>query len=132
MCKLLGIPCYLEYKYDNCRFDAVIFDDSSLEILILVEFKSKIKNSKNLKTKQLEKYRDHGLPVVLISKSDQLEEGILEVLGILAEKIKNSERRIELENLIKTYNGSKDMTLRLLERRLLSNFKKPNRIRKND
>ena len=63
----IGIPCYLEYKVDNCRFDMVILNKSKDCIIGIVEFKSRKSarsNEKIMKTKQYQKYAKYGLPLI--------------------------------------------------------------------
>lgn len=67
--KLLNIPCYLEYKVDNCRFDMVLVSKDRFHILAIIEFKShgekRLKRNPGItKGKQYNKYMQYGLPLL--------------------------------------------------------------------
>lgn len=66
-CRNLGLRLCLEYRLDNCRFDAVMINSRD-EIYAIVEFKSWIrdKDVMNYDSKQLQKYRAYGVPVVFL------------------------------------------------------------------
>ena len=82
-CRVLDIPCYLEYKHENSRFDAVICDPQRDEILIIVEIKNMIRKHNNWNTKQLIKYKKFNLPLILIDRSSSIKEGVVKILNIL-------------------------------------------------
>jgi hypothetical protein len=82
-CKMNGINCYLEYKIDGCRFDAVIYDNTN-EILAIVEIKSYITDKEPRRnTKQIKKYSLHSLPIFMISRLDQIESVIDEIKKLI-------------------------------------------------
>ena len=72
--RLAGITCYLEYKYQNCRFDMVIVKGD--EIILIVEFKSRIKQigKINTKGKQYQKYTAFGVPVLYCTHQSEIED----------------------------------------------------------
>lgn len=78
--KLLNIPCYLEYKVDNCRFDIVLLSKDLKNIIAIIEIKShseKRVNSKKgiLKTgKQYQKYNQYGLPLLYCTTMNTVPE----------------------------------------------------------
>ena len=74
-CQLNGIECYLEYKHEHSRFDAVIIMNE--EIRFIVEFKSyKTDKKGKTNTKQLDKYRQYEIPLFLITRMNQIDEAI--------------------------------------------------------
>lgn len=74
-CREEKIICYLEFKEKNARFDALIFDDL-LNKRFIIEFKSYRDLSKKpiIDTKQLNKYKKFGLPIILITRIEQIDE----------------------------------------------------------
>jgi DNA-binding MurR/RpiR family transcriptional regulator len=74
-CRLKGVECYLEYKHEQSRFDAIIIKNN--DVVLIVEFKSyKTDKKGKTKTKQLDKYRQYGIPVLLITRMNQIEQVI--------------------------------------------------------
>jgi len=81
-CKVRGIECYLEYKHEQSRFDAIITEEEYIRFI--VEFKSYKTNKKGkTKTRQLDKYRQYGLPVFLITRMEQIDRVIASILFLL-------------------------------------------------
>ena len=73
-CKLNNINCYLEFKLEKCRFDAVIFDEN-YKIRYIIEFKSYKTEKKGItNTKQLNKYRKFNCEVILITRLEQIDD----------------------------------------------------------
>lgn len=85
-CRNLGLRLCLEYRLDNCRFDAVMINSRD-EIYAIVEFKSWIrdKDVTNYDSKQLQKYRVYGVPVVFCSKYSKLDATIAKCMALLRE-----------------------------------------------
>lgn len=70
-CKDAGINIYLEYKYQNCIFDAVIYNNDEIEHII--EFKSyKTTKKPKINTKQLKKYSSFGIHIILITRMESI------------------------------------------------------------
>lgn len=68
-CKMLGLRFCLEYRYENCIFDAVMINDND-DIYAIVEFKREKNYAytgryKGKLTKQLTKYSRYGIPVLV-------------------------------------------------------------------
>jgi|SRR5882724_5685095 len=61
-CKESNIECYLEYRYENCRFDIIIVSNEKILGIIEVKRAHHINTKKQLK-KQKEKYSISGLPI---------------------------------------------------------------------
>lgn len=76
-CREEKIICYLEFKENNSRFDALIFDDF-LNKKFIIEFKSYRDASKKpiTNTKQINKYKKFDLPIILITRIEQIDEAI--------------------------------------------------------
>lgn len=75
------LNCYLEYKYDKCRFDAVLYHKYNKDIYAIVEIKSYIKKqSPNLNTKQLEKYSQYNIPIYVIGRIEDIDSTIEKIL----------------------------------------------------
>jgi type I site-specific restriction endonuclease len=82
-CKMNNINCYLEYKINQCRFDAVIYNNEK-EILAIIEVKSYTTNKEPKRnTKQIKKYSEFALPIFMISRLDQIESIINEIKKLL-------------------------------------------------
>lgn len=82
-CRMNGINCYLEYKINGCRFDAVIYNNEK-EILAIVEIKSYITDREPKRnTKQIEKYSLHAIPIFMISRLNQIESVISEIKKVI-------------------------------------------------
>ena len=66
LCRKYGIPILLEVKYQDCRFDAVIFKDDKPFAIIEVKNYSKQRQAKGLFAggRQMRKYMKHGLPII--------------------------------------------------------------------
>jgi hypothetical protein len=74
-CKLNNIKCYLHYKIDHSVFDAIIIKDNT--IIKIIEFKSYVTNRDGkINTKQLKKYSQYGIPIVLITRLWQIQNVI--------------------------------------------------------
>lgn len=76
-CREMGISCYLEYRVKmgmrTCRFDVVIMDKFG-EIKMIIEVKSYVRDREpNRETKQIKRYSLFGVPVVLITKIEDIE-----------------------------------------------------------
>ncbi|MCK4500327.1 hypothetical protein KAU11_07510 [Candidatus Babeliales bacterium] len=76
--KEAGLNIYLEYKHENNRFDAVIYKDGI--ITHIIEFKSyKTNKAGKVNTKQINRYKAYGVPVILITRLDQIR-GVISFL----------------------------------------------------
>ena len=81
-CKLNGIECYLEYKHEHSRFDAVIIQNDEIEFII--EFKSyKTDKAAKLNTKQLDKYRKYGVQIFVITRMETVYLFVNQIQAIL-------------------------------------------------
>jgi hypothetical protein len=79
-CREVGLNCYLEYTYENCRFDAVLYDDEK-NIYCIVEFKSyKTDKAEKLNTKQLCRYKKYNLPIIVCTRLDDVKGAIIQSL----------------------------------------------------
>ncbi|WMX12387.1 hypothetical protein [Aureispira sp. CCB-E] len=121
-CRLYKIPFYLEFKYENSRFDGVVFDTKTHEILIIVEFKSKVKSKKEYNTLQIKKYKKYNLPIIVIDKVSQIEEGIIKIFRILWQTSVTEEEKENIVSKVNEYKNKKDTTLAQLESSLISRF----------
>ena len=75
-CKYNGINICLEYKHYKSRFDAIVYNDNK-KIIFIIEIKSyKTNKSPKTKTKQMKKYESYGVPVILITRLEQIEDVI--------------------------------------------------------
>lgn len=97
-CRTLSIPCYLEYKQDTSRFDAVIYDPITLKILIIIEIKNSKKSKVNEETKQFNKYKKFNIPIMVIRNSNDIKEAIVNILRFQWQ----NEFDMELKNKIQT------------------------------
>lgn len=85
-CKQAGISCLLEYKQDNCRFDAVVYKDDN--VICLIEIKNYTEHTANKKvfggkkTKQFEKYEAYGYPVFYIYNENYVDAVFLAVQAL--------------------------------------------------
>lgn len=82
-CKLATVKCYLEYTLDNCRFDAIIYNESN-EIVFIVEFKSyKTFKPEITSTKQIEKYKKHGIQIIMISRIEHVFDVVKKIKHVI-------------------------------------------------
>lgn len=74
-----GITCYLEYKYEDCRFDCVIIVGS--KVYMIIECKSYKRDSKKpiTNTKQYKKYSKYGIPVLYCVRWTDISKTVLSV-----------------------------------------------------
>ncbi len=80
-CKTNNINVYLEYKHEECRFDAVIYEYD--KIVLIVEIKSyKRKRKPNYGTKQMQKYEKYNIPVLLIGRMEEINKTIQYILNV--------------------------------------------------
>ena len=80
------IPCYLEYKYENSRFDMVILDKTMKNIIAIVEFKfyryvSSLKRDYRI-TKQYKKYSKYNLPLLYCRHKTEINRVINDIVRI--------------------------------------------------
>ena len=85
--KVCGIPCYLEYKVDKCRFDIVILKEHEevTEIIAIVEVKSKLGdniNKINYNGRQFKKYSSYGLPLLYCTNMSCVYKTVGKILRI--------------------------------------------------
>jgi len=75
-----GISVYLEYKYENCKFDAVVYEND--DVRFIVEFKSyATKRTPKRNTKQMKKYGSYGIPVILVTRMEDVCLAINQILN---------------------------------------------------
>ncbi|MBA7682254.1 hypothetical protein ES703_90603 [subsurface metagenome] len=87
MCRDANVNICLEYKHNDCRFDAVIYDKNN-EILAIIEFKNrwgKYANYVNTDTKQHKKYISYGIPVIYVLNFSDVGEKFNVVMDLLKE-----------------------------------------------
>ena len=74
-CRVRNIPCYLEYTYEDCRFDAVIYNKETKEIFSIVEFKSYYHKYTPARTdtRQVDKYLKFNLPIMYVVRLSEIE-----------------------------------------------------------
>ena len=74
-CKSNNINVYHEYKYEECRFDAVIYEHD--KIILIVEFKSyKRKRKPNYETKQIQKYKKYNIPILIVGRMEDVKRTV--------------------------------------------------------
>lgn len=75
-CKLHRIKCRLEYKYENCRFDCVLYDKNK-NVYAIIEIKNrKRKFAPNVNGKQATKYKRFNIPIIYILNYDAIPYAI--------------------------------------------------------
>jgi len=81
------IYSYLEYKYENCRFDIVVPDLKKEKVLVIIEVKSKIRTSPTRrKTKQQLKYERFGVPVLYCNSMEDVASVIDKVKSLIGKE----------------------------------------------
>lgn len=85
--KLIGIECYLGYKYEHCIFDMVI-PDSDSNVMAIVEFKSRKEANKDkvYMTKQLFKYAQYGIPVLYCNHLSQVPDTVSTIIKLIKDQ----------------------------------------------
>lgn len=82
-CRLLGLRLCLEYKYEHCRFDAVMLDNKD-NIYAIIEFKSRIKPIiGDYNTKQIKKYQQYGIPIIVCLDYFSIDKAIGKCIELL-------------------------------------------------
>lgn len=77
-CRGIGLRLCLEYKYEHCRFDAVMIGDDDM-VYAIVEFKSRIYPIDGVyDTKQIRKYSQYNIPIVLCFSYKEIDNAINE------------------------------------------------------
>lgn len=81
-CKDSGLSVYLEYKLGKSRFDAVIYNETTNRILYIIEIKSykDINRVPNIHSKQLFKYSQYDVPIILIGRKEKVKDAIKYIL----------------------------------------------------
>lgn len=76
-CRESKIRCYLEYKYERSRFDAVLYDENK-NIYAIVEFKSRTKECGiNKDGRQYKKYSQYKIPIIYVMNIKAVELAII-------------------------------------------------------
>lgn len=71
-----GWECYLEHRHQGCRFDAIIVKDGLVRFIIEAK-KPRLRPRKvPKKLKQIERYEEFGVPVLLVATMSDLEAAI--------------------------------------------------------
>jgi hypothetical protein len=89
-CKQEKIPCMLEYTIEGARFDAIIHNNK--RISHIVEIKSMTERAKRRRLarsrmpKQITKYLQHGLPVLVIINVDDIDKTIMQIKADLRDE----------------------------------------------
>ena len=81
LCRIEGIEAYPEYSCfvngQRCRFDLVIICDD--EIVMIIECKSRSHRKVNLKTKQYQKYKQTGLPIIYYVNVNMIKQTMTKI-----------------------------------------------------
>ncbi len=95
-CRDVEINCYLEYTHEDCRFDAVLYDDAK-NIYCIIEFKSyKTDKLEKLNTKQLKKYEKYNLPIIVCTRLSDVNNAIIQSLRQLY-IVSNDEKKKDIQ-----------------------------------
>ena len=85
-CRLQKIKCILEYKVENCRFDALVYDENR-NVKCIVEFKSyKTRKKPKTNTNQINKYKKFGLPIIMCTRFEDVKWAVEEAKKTLKPK----------------------------------------------
>lgn len=85
LCRRHDIRVLLEVKYENCRFDCLVF--LANEPFAIVEVKNYMKRVVlNGKTNQVRKYSKYGLPVIGVVSPKHIYSAFNDLLGLLNER----------------------------------------------
>lgn len=105
--KLLGIKMVLEHKVDNCKFDGIIIDENEENILALIECKNYVTGDSERwsKTKQSKKYREFMVPIILVTKEEEIHKAIEIIMHVLILKASNFDDHVK--NGIISFDGKK-------------------------
>ena len=85
LCRANDIRVLLEVKYENCRFDALIFKDDRPFAIIEVKNYSHRKSTIGLTTKgrQMKKYMKYGLPIIGVLSSKHIHASFERLLLLI-------------------------------------------------
>lgn len=86
-CKLHNIELFLECILNHSRCDAVAVINNEAKVIIEIKNPKRIKEI-NLNTKQFKKYSEIDLPVIVLSKY----ENVLKVVFLLEKHLKENEK----------------------------------------
>ncbi len=75
----LGIPCYLEVKYKNCRFDIVVARDDQPLCIIEVKRGKYERKLREKDKKQIDRYSKFGVPVFFVNASRKIPKIISDI-----------------------------------------------------
>lgn len=87
-CRLRQIKVFLQFPYEDCKFDCIVLDKSKKKILCVVEIKYRKTTKKNYNTKQMKKYRNFDVPVFLVTSKEDIVKTIIEIESIFHSKLR--------------------------------------------
>lgn len=85
LCRKHNIPILLEVSFEDCRFDAVIFQDDIPFAIIEVKNYSKKRSAIGLtkKGRQMKKYMRFGLPIIGVMSQKEIVPSFQRLLFLL-------------------------------------------------
>lgn len=85
ICRKYGIAILLEIKYEDCRFDAIIFRNDTPFAIVEVKNRSERSAEKGLnkRGRQMKKYTRFGLPIIAVLSSKHILPSVEKVLMLL-------------------------------------------------
>lgn len=85
LCRKNGIQILLEVKYQNCRFDALVFKNDIPFAIIEVKNYSKKRSIKGLTSngRQMQKYMKYNLPIIGVLSSKHIFSSFDKLLKLI-------------------------------------------------
>lgn len=73
-CRNNNISICLEYKKDNCRFDAVIIKNEKIIAIVETKSRKNIDHDRVKRTLQYRKYKKYNVPIILCLHWSEIEK----------------------------------------------------------
>ena len=75
-----GYKLHFEYSHERSRFDCIVHDDSI--VYIIIEIKTSHRKARK-NTKQMAKYKQYNVPIILISNMEDVGYGLIRILNTM-------------------------------------------------
>lgn len=80
-CLRAGLESYLEYKYEDCRFDCIVVRNGQIIVVIEIKTKGQFRNKEN-EERQIQKYSQFNVPLFIIDKKTDILTVIKKIIEL--------------------------------------------------